>query len=243
MNDRQGLITLLLQRSEDETLDFKATGYGFPRVSLGRTDGGDTRSKTPSLSRDERKRDFAKDLASLANTPRSEDAHLVLGVKKDPDTSTTLWGLRDTDRDVDDADLQSVAQSLLNNCPRFLYETVEYQGVLLGLVTIPPDLRAPCTPKMTIDNGFRENVIYFRRGSQNAEASSVDDQMQIWRFWLGDASQPPADDDNQFASPAPWEQYLMQVGRLESSGVRHILLVDAGFGELAGHLAGLGTGP
>ena len=231
MTDRSELLSSLLRRPESETLDFKATGLAF------------LRSETGTSDRDERKRDFAKDLASLANTPRDEDAYLVLGVKEHRDGTKDPCGLDGQDRHVDDANLQSVAQSLLNNCPRFLYEMVEYQGVFLGLVTIPPDLSAPCTPKTTIDNGFRENVVYFRRGSQNAEASSVDDQRRIWGFWLGGTSQPPADDDNQFASPTPWEQYLMQVGHLESSGVRHILLVDAGFGDLAEHLAGLGTGP
>lgn len=230
MADRAELIASLLQRPEGETLDFKATGYGFPRDS-----------SASGAPKHERKRNFVKDLASLANTPRSEAAHLVLGVKKEPDGTTKLWGLEGHDRDVDDANLQSIAQSLLSRCPRFLYETVEYQGVLLGLVTIPPDMDAPCMPKMTIDDGFRENVIYFRRGSQNATAASAD-QSRIWRFWLNDASQP-TDDDNQFASPPAWEQYLAQVAHLESSGVRHILIVDAGFEDDASHLAGLGAGP
>ena len=50
----------LLDRPEGETIDFKATGY--------------------DLSDNRKKRDFAKDLASLANTPREEEAYIVLGV-------------------------------------------------------------------------------------------------------------------------------------------------------------------
>ncbi len=241
MGGSQEIIASLLQRSEDETLDFKATGYGFPKAALGGTGGGGDR-RSLGVPKDERKRNFAKDLASLANTPRSEDAYLVLGVKKEPDGATALWGLEDSDRNVDDADLQSVARSLLNNCPRFLYETVKYGEALLGLITIHPDMSAPCTPKKTIDDGFRENSVYYRRGSQNAEAQTADEQARIWRFCLGDAGSS-GNDENKFASPSPWEQYLEQVGHLETAGVRHILLVDAGFGDVAGQLAGLGAGP
>ena len=231
MADRTELIASLLQRPESETLDFKATGYGFPRDSA-----------ASGAPKDERKRNFVKDLASLANTPRSEDAHLVLGVGQKPDGTMGLWGLEGPDREVDDADLQSIARGLLNNCPRFLYEVVDYDGVFLGLVTIPPDLSTPCTPSQTIDKGFRENVIYYRSGSQNAEAVAEDEKARIWRHWLGGTT-PSSDDENKFVSPPAWEQYLAQVAHLESSGVRHILLVDAGFDDLTSHLAGLGTGP
>lgn len=235
MADRAELIASLLQRPEGETLDFKATGYGFPKdSSTGRASSG--------APKDDRKRNFVKDLASLANTPRSEDAHLVLGVGQKPDGTVEPRGLEGPDREVDDADLQSIARSLLNNCPRFLYEVVDYDGVLLGLVTIPPDLSTPCTPNQTIDRGFRENVIYYRRGSQNAEAVAEDEKARIWSHWLGGTT-PSSDDENKFASPPAWEQYLAQVAHLESAGVRHILLVDAGFGDLASHLAGLGAGP
>ncbi len=55
-------LASLLERSEDETIDFKASNY--------------------DLSDKRKKRDFAKDLASLANTPREGDAHIVMGVKK-----------------------------------------------------------------------------------------------------------------------------------------------------------------
>jgi len=66
-------FSMLLNRPEGKTLDFKAKGY-------------DTSSR-----RD--KRAFAKDLASLANTPREGDAHIVLGVKKHLDGSFELLGL------------------------------------------------------------------------------------------------------------------------------------------------------
>ena len=66
-------LSALLGRPESNTLDFKAKGY----------DTSNRRSK----------RDFAKDLASFANTPRETDAHIVLGVKKRLDGTIELLGL------------------------------------------------------------------------------------------------------------------------------------------------------
>ena len=150
----------LLQRSEGETLDFKATSYD------------------PSV--DHQKRDFAKDLASLANTPRDGEAHLVLGVKKLRDGSFKLTGL---DRLVDDAELQGVASSLLEHCPRFSYEVLRHGSVALGLITVFSDQQYPTVPKKTLDRGFVEGRIYFRRGSKN-DLASMPEQARIWKWFL-----------------------------------------------------------
>ena len=66
-------LSSLLNRPEGETLDFKASGY--------------------DLSDDGQKRNFAKDLASLANTPREGESYIVLGVKKQLDGSFILQGI------------------------------------------------------------------------------------------------------------------------------------------------------
>ena len=63
-------IASLLKLPESETLDFKSTSY--------------------DLSDKRKKRDFAKDIASLANTRREGDAYIVLGVKKGRDGSSRL---------------------------------------------------------------------------------------------------------------------------------------------------------
>ena len=162
-------LSSLLECPEDETLDFKATNYNL-------SDRGSKRS-------------FAKDLASLANTPREGCAYLILGVKKQVDCSSVLRGI-DNDKPVDDADLQSVAASFLEPCPRFLYRVVQYGGVLLGLITIPRG-RSPVAPKKTErDKGGSDIVkdtIYFRRGSQNV-AASMEERGYIWGWFLGGIS-------------------------------------------------------
>ena len=134
-------ISTLLTRPESKTLDFKAKGY--------------------DLSKGRDKRAFAKDLASLANTPRSGDAHIVLGVKKQLDGSSKLLGL---DKAIDDSDLQTIASSLLEPVPQFSYQPVWHCGVLLGLITTPPDQAYPVAPRRTHGEGFVEGSIYFRRG-------------------------------------------------------------------------------
>ena len=154
-------FSTLLNRPESKTLDFKATGY-------------DTSNR-----RD--KRDFAKDLASLANTPREGNAHIVLGVKKQLDGSSELLGL---DKAIDDSDLQTIAGSLLEPVPQFIYQPIRHCGVLLGLITIPPDQEYPVVPRWTHSEGFVEGSIYFRRGSRNS-AAATREQEQIWNWFHG----------------------------------------------------------
>ncbi len=154
-------LASLLNRHEDETLDFKASVY--------------------DLSDGRQKRNFAKDLASLSNTPREGEAYIVLGVKKQLDGSFTLHGI---DKVLDDADLQNVASSLLEPNLRFIYYSIWHGDVLLGLITIPPSQEFPVVPKRTIDEGFTKGTIYFRRGSQNSEAS-IQEQARIWDWFRG----------------------------------------------------------
>ncbi len=149
----------LLSLPESETLDFKAKCY--------------------NLSNGQHKIAFAKDLASMANTPREEDAHIVLGVKKRLDGSFKLLGV---DHQIDDADLQSVAASYLEPVPRFNFQPVRYCDVLLGIVTIPANQQYPVSPRVTRGSSLVEGVIYFRRGSMNASASTVE-QKRIWEWF------------------------------------------------------------
>ena len=167
-------LSALLERPESETLDFKAKSY--------------------NLRIERHKRSFAKDLACLANTPRGSEAHIVLGVKNRLDGSSILHGI---DIEIDDADLQGVAFSLLDPSPRFNYQVIPYRGVRLGLITIYPSQQYPALPKKTLDEGFVEGRMYFRRGSQNALAS-MHDQQRIWD-WFGNrgsasALRSPIDD-------------------------------------------------
>ncbi|HEY4373758.1 MAG TPA: hypothetical protein VGN52_17660, partial [Burkholderiales bacterium] len=74
MNEQ--LFEDLLRRSESDILDFKMTGYPFDAE-------GRAERKKQRLS-------FAKDVVSMANTPREASAFLVLGVKNVGSTSTLV---------------------------------------------------------------------------------------------------------------------------------------------------------
>ena len=206
----------LLERPESESLDFKATCY--------------------DLSDRRQKRNFAKDLASLINTPRGGDAHIVLGVKKRLDGSTDLVGL---DREIDDADLQDVAQSLLEPNPRFLFSTVTYRGVTLGLISIPAGNPRPVVPAKTLDNGFVGGSVYFRRGSKN-DVASTQEQIRIWD-WFRNSRQDVVS-ANPYALDPAWPRYMAAVAAFHSTS-RQILIVDDAFREDANDLSGIGAGP
>ena len=209
-------LALLLERSEDETIDFKASSY--------------------DLSDERKKRDFAKDLASLANTPREGDAHIVLGVKKRHDGSFNLIGI---ENELDDADLQGVASSLLEPSPRFLYEAIPHGDVVLGLITIPAGQQSPVVPKKTKDKGFIEGNIYFRRGSQN-DLASMQERGRVWE-WFSDRAVTEVS-QNPYALEPAWTRYLTETDELRSMA-RHILIVDDRFREGANDLSGIGAGP
>src|ERR1035438_3032311 len=87
----------LLTQSERADLDFKATPYNL--------------SVEPSRA------DLIKDVLSMANTPREAPAHIILGVKKQPDGRTDLWGLQSF---LDGADLQSQFRERVHPFPTFL---------------------------------------------------------------------------------------------------------------------------
>ena len=209
-------LASLFQRPEGETIDFKATNY--------------------DLSDRRKKRDFAKDLASLANTPRDGDAYIVLGVKKLLDGTFELWGI---DNDIDDAQLQSVASSLLDGTPRFLFEVIPHEGKNFGLITIRIGQATPAVPKTTEDTGFVRSEIYFRRGSQN-DVASISEQGRIWAWLRGD--NVPITAQNPYAEEQAWSRYSSAAGDL-SLAERHILITDDRFrGEHQG-LSGIGAGP
>ena len=209
-------IASLLNRPESQTLDFKATSY--------------------DLSDKRQKRNFAKDIASLANTPRDSEAYIVLGVKKLNNGSFELRGLA---KEIDDSDLQSVASSLLEPSPHFMYEAQQHDGVTLGLITISLDQQFPSVPKRTEDSAFEEGKIYFRRGSQNAPAS-LPEQGQIWDWFRGRGLPLPS--DNPYVRERSWDEYLAEVEGLGQTA-RHMLVIDESLGEDAETLSGLGSGP
>ena len=141
----------LLQRMEDETLDFKRETY--------------------NLSDEVEKFSLIKDVLCMANTPREEDSYIILGVKKHPNGKTDLHGLN---FHIDEADLQSQFSERVHPVPRFKYELVKYEGKDFGIIVIPPVRVGPCAPLRDYGASLRQRQIYFRRGSKNDLAAPED---------------------------------------------------------------------
>jgi hypothetical protein len=170
----------LLDRMEDETLDFKATGY----------DVTDERGKFS----------LVKDVLCMANTPRELTSFIVLGVKKHPDGRYDLRGL---ETHPDEADIQSQFTERVHPIPSFTYTLVPYSGKQFGVIEIPPIRVGPCVPISDFGNALRRRQTYFRRGSKNDEATSED--IARIHAWVG--KQIPPREAYDEGGPS-WERLL-----------------------------------
>ncbi|MFC8294462.1 helix-turn-helix domain-containing protein [Streptomyces sp. NPDC057242] len=177
----------LLSRPEGPSLDFKRTFY--------RLKDGDHARKA-----------LVKDILAMANTPREESAHIVFGVRE-LNGRKILEGIDGPA--IDDANLQTLVASHTDPCPSFTYEQVDYNSRTFGLITIPPqrDTGPYLAVKRAKDRGgegfLTPEVIYFRRGSSNAEAAPRE-QKWIYSWFLG------AERDDSVAingTEQSWEQF------------------------------------
>ena len=158
----------VLNRSEGETIDFKAKSY--------------------VLDDEPKKFGFIKDVICMVNTPREGPAYLITGVKKSTNGQPQLWGI---DVHPDDADLQSQFTDWVQPHPRFHYEAVQYQGRDFGVIEIPAAQLGPCYPIRDYGNVLRRKTLYFRRGSKNDVAEPAECHKIIaWFQQAGRAAGP-----------------------------------------------------
>lgn len=133
------------------------------------------------LGLDNKKADFIKDIASMANTITDREKHyLFIGVDDD---SGNLVGVNENFDDqsdprhilgVDEADLQQVLTEYLAPTPNMTLNKFLQQSPKLGVLSIEQIDRKPCTIQKSIDfNGERKlqkGLIFFRSGSSNTIA-------------------------------------------------------------------------
>jgi len=157
MNDF--LFSELLIRCESDDLDFKMEQYDL--------DGNDKPTK------DIKRAKFVKDIISIANTPRTGNGYIILGVNKHVDNTFDLVGI---DKHYDDAMLQDKIKDLVYPIPTFNYESFCYNALTFGIITIPIDInKGPFFPRVDVGGDLlRRNQLYFRRSSQNSEANHAD---------------------------------------------------------------------
>lgn len=202
----------LLARPEGPTTDFKRDAYDLT------TDGG--------------RGSFIKDVLSMANTPRSEPAYIVLGVAE-ADGKKELVGLA---KSVDDAVYQDTLKSKVHPCPNILYIPILHEGRTYGVIVIQPDQKGPC--QATTDVGkVRRYVIYWRRGTQNDEARA--DEQEAIRKWCTGYVAPVINIPK--APRTPWEEFLRATYDFE--GGRLYVLVTGPSGATNTRLTGLATAP
>lgn len=155
----------LLKQSESEILDFKAEPHRI------------------DIERDKSK--FIKDILAMANTPREGCAYIIIGVKKHKDGSFDLLGVTEH---TDDADLQSQLNlAKVTPKPSFIYQSLDVDGKNYGVLEIRLTKNGPFFA--TKDFGvLKTNKLYFRRGSQNDEAT-IEEQKNIYQWFNGNSQQ------------------------------------------------------
>lgn len=113
MINQQELLSIflfLIERQESEVLDFKRDAY--------------------NLSEEANQLELVKDILCMYNTPREEDAHIVLGVKEQKNRPNQLVGIDPSTnpQHLDQSDLQGLflEKFRVEPFPEFRIEILQY---------------------------------------------------------------------------------------------------------------------
>jgi hypothetical protein len=141
------LLEQLLNEEESSSLDFKRDQYPFEGAT------------------DEKKSELLKDIIAFTNAWRRTDAYILIGVEEVRGGKSKGVGVHEH---LDDAKLQQFVNSKTQRPIPFSYEAYPFEGVQIGIVTIPVQERPAFLQK---DYGkLKKNVVYLRRGSSTDEA-------------------------------------------------------------------------
>ena len=149
MDQDLDLISNLLSRMEDNTLDFKRDQY--------------------RLDSDHQKTGFVEDIICMANTPREESAYILIGVLEDNGRASEVVGTLER---PDPVTFQNLVNGRTDKAVRFSFREVGYLGKTVGLFEIPVEKESvPILTRRTFGK-LKSGVIYARRNAQNCEADS-----------------------------------------------------------------------
>jgi len=141
------LLSRLRYRSEGPDIDFKSAQYRF--------NGGSEVEKAEML----------KDILAIANSWREGPGYILLGFKDNRPHPAEVVGIQDS---IDDSRIQQFVNSKVKPKLTFSYEEHLYEGMTVGVITIPKQKRP-----FYITNAYgrlKSNVVYVRRGSSTDEA-------------------------------------------------------------------------
>ena len=145
MQITRGFIESLLKENEGIQLDFKLRQYPFA--------GAD----------DETKSELLKDLLAFANTTRTRDAFILIGVDeaiRNTEGSAKVCGIQNQ---LNEAHLQQFVNNKTKRPMKFMYQTMPIEGKTIGMLQIPIQQR----PHFVIRDFGKvlKNTVYYRIGS------------------------------------------------------------------------------
>ncbi|MHB8882438.1 MAG: RNA-binding domain-containing protein [Thermodesulfovibrionales bacterium] len=193
----------LLQRNENETIDFKSAMYVF---------GGSGEEQK------ERKAKFLIDILCMWNTPREAPAYIVMGVNKHIDGTYDLIGV---DQFVDDANLQQQLHDSVYPVPSVEVNSVTYQAKKFIVIVIPLDRKkGPILPTKDFGGILKRHQVYHRLGSRNSLADQSAQHI-IYKWFLQEVPlQPQAG-----VLGAEWDLFIDKVMEF-STHACYILITD-----------------
>jgi len=129
-------------------------------------------------SDDDRRGEFLKDLAAIANACTTTYGFIIYGV--DPRQPELVCG---TTQSYDDSKLQQLAHGKIQPVPEFLYYELMHGARRVGVVQIAPSRPRPHIITVNL-GGVRKGQILVRRGS-STDGVSIDD---LYAFFYGQHS-------------------------------------------------------
>ncbi|MBV9384830.1 MAG: ATP-binding protein [Chroococcidiopsidaceae cyanobacterium CP_BM_ER_R8_30] len=147
MNDT--LLEQLLNEDESTTLDFKVAQYPFDEAS------------------NEQKSELLKDILAFTNAWRRTDAYILIGVQEIKGDRSRVVGIQ---HHLDDANPQQFVNSKTQRPIEFCYRGYPFEGLQLGIITIPVQERPVFLDKKDYGK-LRKNVVYIRRSTSTVEAN------------------------------------------------------------------------
>ena len=169
----------ILQRTEDNSLDFKVQQYKF-----------DTNRQISG---------FIKDILTMANTPRNDSAYIVIGVAETEGRPSQVVGTREH---IDPSEVDRKLQDKVNAVPSVEYHVIEYQGHEIGVYEIKIDHMGPFVPSKTFER-LNPGAIHYRRNTQNVVATNREDIDRIVQWFR---SREPLEEPQYVESPS-WQQF------------------------------------
>ena len=173
------LLDSLLQRTEDNFLDFKTNQY--------------------KLGTERQKSGFLKDILSMANTPRTDSAYIVVGVAEQDGRATQVVGVEDH---FDPSELDRQMEGRISSVPPIEYHVIEHKGHEVGIYEIKVDSSGPFIAHRNFGR-LNAGAIYFRRNSQNTVATIRQDIDRITTWFTGSTVSVP----EQPVGSMSWQQF------------------------------------